>query len=107
MMVFVSINRYDFDSEVSTSHERLTTADINPDITGAEYEELEVDDEDDKDEGILARPTADHMRLAITVLEHLSLFSKFGEDMIVHLKYLNHEDHDFICKQKVITDFFS
>ena len=100
----------DFDIEVSTSHGLLTTADIIADITGAEEEESEVDDEDDKDEDKLTRPTADQVRSAITVLEDLSLFSKFGEDMIVHLKYLNHninKDRDFNCKQKVITDFFS
>ena len=100
----------DFDIEVSTSHGRLTTVDIIADITEAEDEEFEVDDEDDKDEDKLTRPTADQVRSAITVLEVLSSFSKFGEDMIVLLKNLNHninKDHDFICKQKVITDFFS
>ena len=102
----------DFDIEVSTSHGRLTTADIIADITGAEDEELEVDDEneDDKDEDKVTRPTADQVQSAITVLEDLCLFSKFGEDMMVCLKNLNHnihKDHDFICKQKVITDFFS
>ena len=99
----------DFDIEVSTSHGRLTTADIIADITGAEDEELDDEDEDDKDEDKVTRPTADQVQSAITVLEDLSLFSKFGEDMIVSLKNLNHninKDHDFVCKQKLITDFF-
>ena len=38
----------DFNIEVSTSQGRLTTADIIADITEAEDEEFEVDDEDDK-----------------------------------------------------------
>ena len=95
----------DFDIEVSTSHGLLTTAGIIAEITGTQDEELE--DEDDKDEDKL---TAKQVRSAIAVLEDLSIFSKFEEEMMASLKDLNlniKRDYDIACKQKVITDFFS
>ena len=99
----------DFDIEVSTSHGLLTTAGIIAEITGTQDEELEDEDdnEDDKDEDKL---TAKQVRSAIAVLEDLSIFSKFEEEMMASLKDLNlniKRDYDIACKQKVITDFFS
>ena len=99
-----------FDIEVSTSHGLLTTADIIAEITQDEKLEDEDHNEDDKDEDELARPTAEQVRSAIAVLEDLSIFSKFGEEMMKSLKDLNRSikrDYDFVCIQKVITDFFS
>ena len=87
----------------------LTTADIIAEITETQDEELEDEDdnEDDKDEDKL---TAKQVRSAIAVLEDLSIFSKFEEEMMASLKDLNlniKRDYDIACKQKVITDFFS
>lgn len=101
----------DFDIEMSTSHTSLKTADIIADITGTQDEEDEEDeeDDDDKDEDNLSRPTAEQVRSAITVLEDLSVFSKFGEEMLASLKDLNKNikrDYDDTCKQSIITDFF-
>jgi len=82
------------------------------DITGTQDEEDKEDeeDDDDKDEDNLSRLTAEQVRLAITVLEDLSIFSKFGEEMLASLKDLNKNikrDYDDTCKQSIITDFFS
>ncbi|XP_057296214.1 tigger transposable element-derived protein 4-like [Hydractinia symbiolongicarpus] len=98
----------DFDIEVSIS---LKTADIIADITGTQDEEDEEDeeDDDDKDEDNLSRPTAEQLRSAITVLEDLSVFSEFGEEMLASQKNLNKNikrDYDDTCKQSIITDFF-
>ncbi|XP_057302680.1 tigger transposable element-derived protein 4-like [Hydractinia symbiolongicarpus] len=80
----------DFDIEVSTSHGRLKTADIIAEITGTQYEELEeVDEEDKEEEDKITRPTAEQVRTAINVLEDLSIFSHFGEEMIASLRDLN------------------
>ena len=54
----------------------LTTANIIAEITEAQDEELEVTDEDKKNEDKLTRPTAEQVRSAII---DLSIFSKFGE----------------------------
>ncbi|XP_057305268.1 tigger transposable element-derived protein 4-like [Hydractinia symbiolongicarpus] len=101
----------DFDIEVSTSHGRLKTADIIAEITGTQDEELEeVDEEDKEEEDKITRPTAEQVRTAINVLEDLSIFSHFGEEMIASLRDLNRniaKDFDMSCKQTVITDFFS
>ena len=98
----------DFDIEVSTSHGLLTTAGIIAEITGTQDEKLEDEDdnENDKDEDKL---TAKQVRSAIKVLEDLSMFSKFEEEMMASLKNLNlniKRDYDIACKQKVITCFF-
>ncbi|XP_057307425.1 tigger transposable element-derived protein 6-like [Hydractinia symbiolongicarpus] len=101
----------DFDIEVSTSHGRLKTADIITEITGTQDEELEeVDEEDKEEEDKITRPTAEQVRTAINVLEDLSIFSHFGEEMIASLRDLNRniaKDFDMSCKQTVITDIFS
>ncbi|XP_057299424.1 tigger transposable element-derived protein 4-like [Hydractinia symbiolongicarpus] len=77
----------DFDIEVSTSHGRLKTADIIAEITGTQDEELEeVDEEDKEEEDKITRPTAEQVRTAINVLEDLSIFSHFGEEMIASLE---------------------
>jgi len=70
----------DFDIKASTSHGLLTIAGIIAEITGTQDEELEDEDdnEDDKDEDKL---TAKQVRLAIAVLEDLSIFSKFEEEI--------------------------
>ncbi|XP_057290295.1 tigger transposable element-derived protein 4-like [Hydractinia symbiolongicarpus] len=101
----------DFHIEVSTSHGRLKTADIIAEITGTQDEELEEVDEEDKEEkDKITRPTAEQVRTAINVLEDLSIFSHFGEEMIASLRDLNRniaKDFDMSCEQTVITDFFS
>ena len=43
---------------------------------------VDVNDEDDKDEGKLTRSTAEQVRSTIKVLEDLSIFSKFLEEMM-------------------------
>ena len=47
----------------------LTTANIIVEIAGTHDEELEVTGEYEKDEDKLTRPTAEHLRLTIIVLE--------------------------------------
>ena len=100
----------DFDIEVTTSHGKLTTADIIAEVTGTQ-EEDEEDKEGDaiEDEDVITKPTTEEVLKAISVLEDLSIFSKFGEAMMKSLKDLNHNiQKDFLCtrKQTVISDFF-
>ena len=90
----------------------MSVADIIAEVTGTQHEDLEDDEDDreDKEEDKITRPTTEQVRTAITVLEDLSIFSHFGEEMIASLKDLNHnikKDFDMSCKQAVIIDFFS
>ena len=51
----------DFDIEISTSHGRLTTADIIAEVTGTQDTELE-DKKDDIEEERITKPTTDDRR---------------------------------------------
>ena len=71
----------------------LTTADSITEITGTQDEELEVTDEDEKEEDKLTRPTAEHLRLTIIVLESKTwvYFLNLEKKMMASLKDLNHK----------------
>lgn len=101
----------DFDIEVTTSHGRLTTADIIAEVTGTQQQnEAGEENNDEENEDTVTKPTNTEVRRAISVLEDFSLFSNFGEAMMKSLKDLNQiveKDVLNAQKQTVISDFFS
>ena len=76
----------DFDIEVTTSHGRLTTADIIAEVTGTQQQnEAGEENNDEENEDTVTKPTNTEVRRAISVLEDFSLFSNFGEAMMKSL----------------------
>ena len=107
----ISIGDYvDFDIELTTSHGKLTTADIIAEVTGAQEEDEKEEDDEGEDEDVIRKPTTEEVLKAISVLEDFSLFSSFEKAMMKSLKDLNHNvEKDVLCtrKQTFISDFFS
>ena len=103
----ISLDEYvDFDIEVSTSHSKLTNAEIIAEVTGTQ----EDDEGSDNVEGEpIIKPGIEEVQKAIGILEDFSLYSKFGEAMMRSLKELNfnvEKEYVFNKKQALISDFF-
>ena len=106
----ISLDEYvDFDIEVSTSHGKLTNAEIIAEVTGTQ-EDNSDDEESDNVEG---KPTIksgiEEVPKSIGILEDFSLYFKFGEAMMRSLKALNFnvgKEYVFNKKQTLISDFF-
>ena len=79
----ISLDEYaDFDIEVSTSHGKLTNAEIITEVTGTQ-EDSSDDEESDNVEGEpIIKPWIKKEQKAIGILEDFSLYSKLGEAMM-------------------------
>ena len=99
----------DFNIKVSTSHGKLTNAEIIAEVTGTQ-EENSDNEESDNVEGVsIIKPGIKEVQKAIGILEDFSLYSKFGEAMMRSLKELNfnvEKEYVFNKKQTLILDFF-
>ena len=79
-----------FDTEVTTSHGRITTADLIAEVTGTQKQNKADEGNDDKEnEDTVTKPINKEVRRAISVLEDFNLFSNFGKAMMKSLKDLN------------------
>ena len=95
----------DFDIEVSTSHGKLTNAEIIAGVT-----RTQEDGESGNVEGEpIVKPGIEEVQKAIGFLEDFSLYSKFGEAMMRSLKELNfnvEKEYIFNKKETLISDSF-
>ena len=73
----------DFDIEVITSHGKLTNQEIIAEINDDVNEESDGEEEDPSDFEPINKSRIEDAREALQVLEDFSLFSKFGESMLM------------------------
>ena len=86
----ISLDEYvHFDTELSTSHGKLTNAEIIAEVTGTQ----EGNSDEEENNNVEGKPTIKReikeVQKAIGILEDFSLYSKSGEAMIRWLKELN------------------
>ena len=106
----ISLDEYvDFDIEVSTSHGKLTNAEIIAEVTGTQEDNSDDEESDNVEGEPIIKSGIEEMQKAIGILEDFSLYSKFGEVMMRSLKELNfnvEKEYVFNKKQTLISDFF-
>ena len=106
----ISLDEYlDFDIEVSTSHGKLTNAEIIAEVTGTQEDNSDDEESDNVEGEPIIKPGIEEVQKAIGILEDFSLYSKFGEAMMRSLKELNfnvEKEYVFNKKQALISDFF-
>ena len=106
----ISLDEYvDFDIEVSTSHGKLTNAEIIAEVTGTQEDNSDDEESDNVEGEPIIKPGIEEVQKAIGILEDFSLYSKFGGAMMRSLEELN-----FNIKKKCVfnknrtlfSDFF-
>ena len=106
----ISLDEYvDFDIEVSTSHGKQTNTGIIAEVTGTQEENSDDKESDNVEGKPIVKPGIEEVQKAIWILEDFSLYSKFGEAMIMSLKELNfnvEKEYLFNKMQALISDFF-
>ena len=106
----ISLDKYvDFDIEVSTSHCKLTNAEIIAEVTGTQEENSEDKESDNVQGKPIIQPRIEEVQNAIGILKDFSFYSNFGEAMMRSLKELNfnvEKEYVFNEKQTLISDFF-
>ena len=106
----ISLDEYvDFDIEVSTSHGKLTNAEIIAEVTGTQEDNSDDEESDNVEGEPIIKSGIEEMQKATGILEDFSLYSKFGEVMMRSLKELNfnvEKEYVFNKKQTLISDFF-
>ena len=84
-MLITSDDYIHFDIEVITSHRKLMSQKFFAEINDVNLES-DGEEEDPNDFEPISKPGIKNAREALQVLEHFSLFSKFGESMLKSLK---------------------
>ena len=85
----VSLDEYvDFDIDISTSHDKLTNAEIIAEVTGTQEDNTDDEERDNVEGQPIIKPGIEEVQKAIGILEDFSLYSKFGEAMMRSLKEL-------------------
>ena len=78
----ISLDEYvDFDTEVSTSHGKLTNAEILADVTRTQEGNSGKEERYNEEGEPIIKPGIEEVQKAIRILEDFSLYSKFGEAM--------------------------
>ena len=86
----ISLDEYvHFDIEVSTSHAKLTNAEIITEVTETQEGNLDEEENDNVEGEPIIKPGIEEVEKAIGILEDFSLYSKSGETMMRSLKELN------------------
>ena len=105
----ISLDEYvDFDIEVSTSHGKLTNAEIIAEVTGTQEDNSDDEESDNVEGEPVIKPGLEEVQKAIGILEDFSLYSKFGEAMMSSLKEMNfnvEKEYVFHKKKTLISDF--
>ena len=106
----ISLDEYvDFDIEVSTSHGKLTNAEIIAEVTGTQEDNSDDEESDNVEGEPIIKPGTEEVQKAIGILEDFSFYSRFGEAMVRSLNKLNfniEKEYVFNEKQTLISDFF-
>ena len=86
----ISLEEYvDFNVEVSTSHRKLTNAEITAGVTGTQEGNSDKKESEIVESEPIIKSGIKDVQKAIGILEDFSLYSKFGEAMMRSLKELN------------------
>ena len=106
----ISLDEYvDFDIEVSTSFSKLTNAEIIAEVTRTQEDNSDDEESGNVEGEPIIKPEIEEVQKAIGILEHFSLYYKFGEAVMRSLKELNfsvEKEYVFNKKQTLISDFF-
>ena len=95
--------------KVSTSHGKLTNAEIIAEVTGTQEDNSDDEESDNVEGEPIIKPGIEEVKKAIGILEDFSLYSKFGEAVMRSLMELNfnvEKEYVFNKKQTLISDFF-
>ena len=85
----ISLDEYvDFDIDISTSHGKLTNAEIIAEVTGTQEDNTDDEERDNVEGQPIIKPGIEEVQKAIGILEDFSLYSKFGEAMMRSFKEL-------------------
>ena len=83
----ISLDEYvNFDIEVSTSHGKLTNAEIIAEVTGTQEDNSDDEESDNVEGEPIIKPGIEVVQKASGILEDFSLYSKFGEAMMIFSK---------------------
>ena len=86
----ISLNEYvDFDIEVSTSHGKLTNAEIIAEVNGTQEDNSDDEESGNVEGEPIIKPGIEEVQKAIGILEDFSLYLKFGEAMMRSLEELH------------------
>ena len=86
----ISLDEYvDFDIEFSTSHGKLTNAEIIAEVTGAQEDNSDDKESNNVEGKPIIKPGIEEVQKGIGILEDFSFYSKFGEAMMRSLEELN------------------
>ena len=86
----ISLDEYvHFDIDVSTSHAKLTNAEIITEVTETQEGNPDEEENDNVEGEPIIKPGIEEVEKAIGILEDFSLYSKSGETMMRSLKELN------------------
>ena len=106
----ISLDEYvDFDTEVSTSHVKLTNAEIFAEVTRAQEGNFDKEERYNEEGEPIIKPRIEKVQKAIRILEDFSLYSKFGEAMMRSPKeFDSNVEKEYVLnkKQTLISDFF-
>ena len=101
----ISLDEYvDFDIEVSTSHGKLTNAEIIAEVTTTQDDNPDNEESNNVEGEPIIKPGIEEVQKAIGILEDFSLYSKFGEAMMRSKRV--EREYVFNKKQILISDFF-
>ena len=95
--------------KVSTSHGKLTNAEIIAEVTGTQEDNSDDEESDNVEGEPIIKPGIEEAQKAIGILEDFSLHSKFGEAMMKSFKELNfnaEREYVFNKKQTLISHLF-
>ena len=85
----ISLDEYvDFNIDISTSHGKLTNAEIIAEVTGTQEDNTDDEERDNVEGQPIIKPGIEEVQKAIGILEDFSLYSKFGEAMMRSFKEL-------------------
>ena len=94
----ISLDKYvDFNIEVSTSHSKLTNAEIIAEVTETQEDNPDNEESDNVEGEPIIKPGIEEVQKAFGTLEDFSLYSKFGEAMMRSLKESNLQSRKRVC----------
>ena len=90
----ISLDEYvDFNIKVTTSHSKLTNAEIITEVTGTQENNHEDGESNNVEDELMIKPGTEEVQKAIGIFEDFSLYSKLGEALMrsVREMYFNVE----------------
>ena len=101
----ISLDEYvDFDIEVSTSYGKLTNAGTIAEVTGAQEDNSDGEENDHAEGEPIIKPGIKEVQKATGILEDFKLYSKFGKAMMRSFKELNFNvEIEYIFNKKYVS----